>query len=294
MGIVSGPLEPPLYTLWDKLPLANSLRTGFRVFVPDVGTPGSFWYSNGIEWSPISGTVMLAMSAVPVIAVSSGTANTAGVITPTTPITSAGYSYPMTSWVRLPAGVVTNGLGAGLAGMFLGVWSSAASCQIKVNYYDPAVSFIPTLEDAGINATTNSGAYAQATIEITMMSYTLPANLMGRTGSIEVDDSWAFSGTSASKTYREKLGTLAIGDNTQKDSDNLACSRHALVTNRGVANLQTVGPYMPTYSGYAEAANISGTINTAVATLVSITGRCSTAPNNNFMILESFAIHLHR
>ena len=51
-----------LTSTWALLPAADSVPTGTRYFVSDIGINGSDWYSDGTRWRLVNGRVTLAMS----------------------------------------------------------------------------------------------------------------------------------------------------------------------------------------------------------------------------------------
>ena len=76
-----------LTSTWATLPVANSVPTGTRYYVTDIGINGSDWFSDGTKWRLANGRVVLAMS------------NTAIAVTGVTGVTPA-------ITITIPAGVM--------------------------------------------------------------------------------------------------------------------------------------------------------------------------------------------
>ena len=75
-----------LTSTWATLPVANSVPTGTRYYVTDIGINGSDWFSDGTKWRLVNSRVVLARS------------NTGVVVTGTLGATAA--------TVTIPAGVM--------------------------------------------------------------------------------------------------------------------------------------------------------------------------------------------
>lgn len=51
---------------WATKPAANTFPVGVPIFITDVGVGGSEWFSNGTNWYPTNGKVLLAQNSNPV------------------------------------------------------------------------------------------------------------------------------------------------------------------------------------------------------------------------------------
>ena len=87
-------LKAPFYT-WAGKPAAGSYPVGQSVFITDVGGwngtthSGSFWFSNGTLWRPVSGVLMLAASVASVASTNTASEQTL-------------YSYTLQGGVMAP------------------------------------------------------------------------------------------------------------------------------------------------------------------------------------------------
>lgn len=50
--------------VWASRPSASAYSLGTKIFVTDIGPAGSEWVSDGSNWLPVNGSVLLARSAV--------------------------------------------------------------------------------------------------------------------------------------------------------------------------------------------------------------------------------------
>ncbi len=57
--VAAAKLRYNLTSTWSALPAANSVLTGTRYFVTDIGINGSDWYSDGTKWRLVNGRITL-------------------------------------------------------------------------------------------------------------------------------------------------------------------------------------------------------------------------------------------
>ena len=220
-------------TTFSSLPSPLSVAIEAQYFVSDVGTAGSYWYSDGTVWHPINGVVTLATFTIPVFIAPTGN------IAATTGINTLGTSLVGTfpsAYLCYPAGAWTGSA----AGCYYAVCSSATSCTQYSNQYTsgtPSVPASPALVTTGAGAYTGvNGSYVQ------IMAFPIQANLMGLNGSIALETE-CFANTSANGKYASAYlgagGSFLYGGSSHANfSASGAVNIHYLAQNQNSASLQ--------------------------------------------------------
>jgi hypothetical protein len=199
-------------------------------------------------------------TGTPAVVGSSGTVATNGIITfdVALPATYTG------AWLFLPAGAIVGGA----AGMYYAVMSSTTQGQVYAKFIDSAtVDFAPYTpvgaEAAALVAAVGSNsAYVQTLTARTLLRYTIPATVMGKQGTLELQASF-----SALNDAQAKNTAITFGGTTMVTSANtsVAAVQHGIeVQNRGVANRQVTfvdgSAAAPTYSSIDTDANVVVTV----------------------------------
>ena len=137
-SLVSGdgsvvPLSPPSHT-WAGKPTAAASGSGTIVRITDVGVGafGSLWASDGTNWRPLNGSVVLAnLSATLASPVATQTGGTGSVFTAASVSIPAGMLIPASSQIQVVAHVRRTGTG-GTNNMrvYVGTASSASDSDI--------------------------------------------------------------------------------------------------------------------------------------------------------------------
>jgi len=207
---------------WTQSPLATWPGIG------DVPQDGA--YGPQDPPSPLK----IFQTAIPFIVPSSGSIGNNGALTGLTALPTT-YSQGCYMWFAAAA------IAAGsAAGWYYVVMSSGTAGTIYNNQYKSALiggqPYIPPSPTAF--ATTGPGAFTGVTTAQTGPSWTLPANIMGANGVLEVTAMFANNNTAGTKTFTVKLGSGTIY--TQANTTNVAALGLPVVQNQGQTGAQVV------------------------------------------------------
>lgn len=234
--------------------------------------PGE-WESNGSEWIPVNGEVMLGFSKLPLIIAPTFTGTTNGAVTLGTGIAQYNKCY-----MYVPA----NSLAAThAAGWYYAEMSSGTAVTFYDNTYTPAAGVDP-LEPT--SKTAFSGAVpggTGVTSEVTAYTIGLPGGIMGKFGELETEGFFIVNATSNAKIIYLKLsGNPTYG--ITRGSSNL--NLKSFTKNVGAENLQ--------FSLYGGETNIRHAIDTTTDKTFSVTMQKSTA--TDVVIAQFFSIRLRK
>ena len=265
---------------FSALPTATAVTSFSPYLVTDVGTGGSLWTSNGSTWSPVGGYVNLFQSSIPMgIPPSGSIAATTGVLTLNT---SLDQVYP-SIYFWMPAGAWTGST----AGMYYATCTTTTSCLIYSNQYAGGV---PTIPASPTLVTTGVGAYTQTTgAALTLLSYSMPANLMGPNGKLTTTFLFASSNTSNAKTITPWSIFLSIASSKVSTTIGLSSIVTMTASNMGVTSKQ-IAPVTPAFvpSYYL----VSSTNDTTQSLNIATQGQLSNA--SDYIIIPSLTHGLTR
>lgn len=272
-----GQVLPTVYTL-ASLPLASLWPIGTIAYTSDRG----WWYSNGLSWLMLQGSITLAQSGIPMILPSSGTIGNNGALSA---ITALPFTYP-SGYAFFP----TNAIAAGVAaGLYFVQMSSATAGTIFNNLYSIGFPTIPTNPTPFV--TTGPGAYTQnSAVQRLLMSCTVPGLLMGVNGEIQCD----YVASCPNNANTKAVNTVLGGSGCQQTNMTTIIWNGALtrIRNRGAFNAQVL---IPTAVGdpVQNAATALGvkSVDTSVDQIFQINGNLATA-STDFIVLESFTVKL--
>ena len=260
------------------LPAASSVVVNQTYFVTDVGTNGSYWYSNGTAWLPVNGIINLFQSSLPVGIPPSGTIAANGALTLGTALDNV---YP-SIYMWFPVGAWTGST----AGMYYVSMSSTTVGQVYTNQY---LGGVPTIPASPTAVSTGAGAYTQTTgAYLTVLSYAMPANVMGASGNL----CGKFL-ASATNNGNLKIVAPISGFSTQNGNVQLTgfASRQgsSSVSNTGTQNKQVM---QNTTDNTSSSGLIFLTINTANP--VNVTPQFYIATATDWAILQQYQVTLSR
>jgi hypothetical protein len=264
---------------FSTLPAVNTVLAGTTYYASDVGvTGGSLWRSDGKQWNLVGGSVNLYQVSFPVGIPPSGTIAANGVLTLGTALDN---TYP-SIYMWFPAGAWTGST----AGMYYVSMSSTTAGQVYTNQYTGGV---PTIPASPTLVTTGVGAYTQTTgAYLTVLSYAMPANVMGSTGSI----CGKFL-ASALNNANVKIVAPVSGFTTQNGNVQLSGSGSrqgsATVTNAGSQSRQAV---QVAADNTTATAVLILSINTAVSQ--NVTPQLYLATATDWIILQNYQLTLSR
>jgi hypothetical protein len=176
----------------------------------------------------------LAQTAVPFVYLGTCNIGNNGALTsaPGLPATYSNGCYVL---------VATNGIAAGTPTAptwYFCIMSSATAGTIYNNVYTSGDPLVYTASTASAFATTGPGSVTGLTAAQTGPNWTLPANMMGPNGVLEIAAVYGCQGSTNSKTCAVKLGSATIYTQATTTATNVACLALLTCQNQGVTGAQ--------------------------------------------------------
>lgn len=217
----SAPLLP-----FASFPAASSVP-GQRLRASDLAY--ATLYAQDGEWWPEGGEQTIALSAVPVINLPSGTIDANGAIVLQTPL----VSVARVCWGFLPAGAVTGGL----AGYYYMEFTTTTAGQAYTNFNDASGDFFPGIPTGTLVSAVGSGsAYTGNTAQVPMFRKTVPGGLMASKTLLRIVPRVACNNNANSKTLIVTLGGTPVTNPTLANAAGKLNSWS--MTNVGKGNVQ--------------------------------------------------------
>ena len=265
---------------WAELQ-ANYPASGYpncRATVSDYGSPYLSVISNGTHWLP-DGTQILHRAGLPVGLASTGTIGNNGAVTLGTALPSA-YAA---CYLHFPANAIVAGSAAGL---YFVVMTNTTVGTVYNNVYTSGIPTAPASPTAF--STIGPGAYTAATARTTLITLTLPAGIMGLSGSIEMESIWSATNNANVKTPTAVFGSSDLLP-TPLTSIHVSHDMR-IVANRGSAAAQVAFAGTGSAGGWggAAAALNYGAVNTAVNVTLKFDATKDTA--TDWLGIESFRV----
>lgn len=129
---------------------------------------------------------------------------------------------------------------------------------------------------------------AADTNENTLASITIPENVLGRGGRVEVETNWAYTNSGNNKTMRVKFGATTILSHVATTT--ALAKNSASVMNRGATNSQYTEATTITAAAIAQAVGTAAIDTTADVTLA-ITGQKASAGET--ITLEGYTVKVY-
>lgn len=232
---------------------------------------------NGTAWTN-SVPCILAQSAVPVIAVPSGTVATNGTITLGTALASTYAS----AWIYLPAGAISGGS----AGLYYATFSSTTVGVVYKTYVNAATTaFTPYLPSSVTLATGSNSAYTQVTAtDLTVTNVNISGGSVGANGCIRLTDHRSCNATAGNKIMKQWLSATNFSSNTV--ASNAQAYLITDVMNRGVQNSQMASASVPSIA--ISTAPVMMAVDTSQNQALTLTIQLASA--TDYAILEGFSV----
>ena len=161
-----------------QLSAASTLTGPELVPIVQGGTTVRTTVQNIGNYTPAGKSYTLLENAIPFVIVSSGTMGNNGALSGITAVATAYTS----AYVYLPANAIVAG---SAAGWYYAVFSTTTAATVYNNVYTSGVPTVPSSPTAF--ATTGPGAYTQTTGLLPSLTVTLPANSIGKNGTIDFE-----------------------------------------------------------------------------------------------------------
>jgi hypothetical protein len=232
--------------------------------------------------NPPQPITVLSTSGIPFIKASSGSMGNNGAVTA---LTALPRIYTGGAYLWLPAGAIATGVPASASWY----WFVGSSTTAGTVYNSTYTSGHPQPGVATAFATTGPGAFAGDTGTVTGPSITVPANLMGRNGRVEVAESRMFTNSAGNKVNKIKFGGTDIFTTTETTQISHAVSL-AVAQNRGVTNAQSLSSLYSTSDGgvQGKVVVVDGAIATTADTTVTFTYAVAVA--TDYSIVENYRV----
>jgi hypothetical protein len=221
-------------------------------------------------------TVVLS-SGIPVGIPSSGSVGANGAVTITTALN---LTYP-NIYLHFPVGAV---YANSPDGFYFCQMTSTTLGTVFNNLYTTGTPVIPAVLNPVVGA--GPGAYTQATTLQQAISVTLPGGSMGNNGSLTYDLTGSHLNSAGNKTYSLPWGAgniLSVAVTTTA-----AITTTRTVTNAGLQNAQTTGPFGTVTGGGSPGLVQQFSADTSVNTTIGCTLQIAVA--TDYMILQSLRI----
>lgn len=221
----------------------------------------------------------LAGSAIPFIALSSGSVAANGAISG---ITALPRAYPA-AYCYFPANILATSIAAG---WHYCTFSTTTAGTAFLNTY---TSGIPTIPASPTAVTDGKGAFTGVITEISAQITTVPANSLGTNGDLQLQQVAQNTNNANVKTFRIRFSGAAgtIIATQLGTSFGLSIGLIHQITNAGSAAVQSTGTVA--VAGVANATNgpLGLTVDTTAATTIHRTMQKATATDN--MVIEQYA-----
>jgi hypothetical protein len=281
-------LAPTVATIiptFAQLPAAFTVPSNTTVYTNDYGfvvSDGTAWHSLGFQGTSAPAGI-IAQSGLPLIIVPSGSAVSAvGAITLGTTLPIAAGSC----FGYLPANYL--GTQQPTAGWYYGTITDSTHILMYQNTWSgTGVAAIPTtlVPWAGLSGGTPTGSTGAQTV-----TFTVPANVLGPNGALEVGYLASYNSSGSLKTVSMAFGTLA-GPSTANATTTSSLGVQCRITNSGRTDIQVCS--LTPNVGYATAAQVLGygAVDTTLAQNLVIT--INNAAATDFLILNSYSIKVY-
>lgn len=214
-----------------NLAFANGWVNSSIATFPGLSDVPQFGVANPLGAVP---QLKLAQTAVPFIKASSGSMGNNGALTG---LAALPATYSNGCYLYLPAGAIAAGVPAA-AGWYFAVMSSATAGTVYNLTYTSGQPFVPATPSQFAFTTTGPGAFTGVATAVSGPSFTLPANVMGPNGVLELAAVYGCAGSTNSKTVAIKLGTATIYTQTTTTAANVAALALLTCQNQGLTNAQ--------------------------------------------------------
>lgn len=269
----------PAFT-WATLPLASVFGIG-KVFISDVGTTGSIWWSNGTLWQPDNRVLLFEENTgfiVPALAAANAATYSQTLTTVT--VTSAAHNIPTAIHNGKNCNLVNNSVLTGVAPTgYSGNWFT------NFQYVD-ANTFTVT----ATNSQTATGTLATTTTAQTLpISFILKGGVMGLSGKIDAYILQSHNNSAGGKYVRLHFGGTEWFKTN--GTTNISLSAYRWLKNRGVTNAQAgaVSTAM-TFGAGSSTDNVRLAINTAAD--VTHTFVMTAPAANDYVALDQLSMSL--
>lgn len=222
--------------------------------------------------------IKLFQCNLPMVMAPTGTMGNNGAITLGTALPTGFLNGPC--YLYLPAGAIVT---ASAAGWYYTVMSSTTAGVVYNNTYSSGQPGIPGSAALVPFVTTGPGAYTGATTAQNALSFTLPGNLMGPNGVLEVYGILGFNASTNNKTVTVKVGSSTIFTIVEATTGVKSFQFEAQWANQGATGAQVAA------TGGLSGTNTTAQTYTAIDTTANqtITVQVTDATATDYIIIDS-------
>ena len=222
--------------------------------------------------------ILVGQTGVPVILPSGGTIGNNGALSG---ITALPTTYSTGCFMYFPASAIFAG---SLNGLYYVVMSSSTAGTIYNNTYVSGQPEIPASPTPFV--TTGPGAYVQASSQIDLITFPVPANAMGKNGRLIIRGRASSNNNANSKSPRVAFGAMQLVNNST--ASQLGGEFYGQVQNRGVTNAQVAPAGSFNTMGLTTNAASRGTEDTTA--VVNVVFGCTVPTAGDYVMWECAAV----
>jgi hypothetical protein len=222
--------------------------------------------------------ILVGQTGVPVILPSGGTIGNNGALSG---ITALPTTYSTGCYMYFPASAIFSG---SLTGLYYVVMSSTTAGTIYNNAYVLGQPDIPAGPTPFV--CTGPGAFVQATSQIDLITFAVPANAMGKNGRLVIRGRCSGNNNANVKSPRVAFGAMVLANSSI--ANQLGAEFYSQVQNRGVTNAQ-VGPAASfSTMGLTTNAAVRGTEDTTA--VVNVVFGCTVGTAGDYVMWEQASV----
>lgn len=235
----------------------------------------------GVSTQPGSmNTIKLFQSNLPMVLAPTGTMGNNGAITLGTALPTGFLNGPC--YLYLPAGAIAT---ASAAGWYYTVMTTTTAGTVYNNTYSSGQPYIPNSQTLTAFATTGPGAYTGVTTAQVALQFTLPANMLGPNGVLNINALIGYNASTNNKTVTVKVGTATIFSLVQATTGVKSYQTEVQWANQGATGAQVA--CQTGVSGTSTNAQTYSAIDTTAAQTVTVNVTDATA--TDYIIIDSFS-----
>jgi hypothetical protein len=225
-----------------------------------------------------SASILVGQTGLPIILPSGGTIGNNGALSG---ITALPTTYNQGCYMYFPTAAIS---AASLAGIYYVVMSSTTAGTIYNDVYVSGQPNVPASPTPFV--TTGPGAYVQATSQIDLITFPVPANAMGKNGRLVIRGRASGNNNANVKSPRVAFGAMTLVNNSI--ASQLGGEFYTQVQNRGVTNAQVAPAASFSTMGLTTNAAARGTEDTTA--VVNVVFGCTVGTAGDYVMWEHASV----
>jgi hypothetical protein len=214
--------------------------------------------------------IKLFQANLPMVIAATGSIGNNGALTLTTALPTGFMNGSLYQW--FPAGAIVT---SSAAGWYYTLMTSTTAGTIYNNTYTSGLPVIPSAAALVPFVTTGPGAYTGSTSAEVALSFTLPGNIMGPNGVLEIGFVAGFNASTNNKTVTIKVGSSTIFSLVEATTGVKSYQGLVQWGNQGATGAQVYG--INGQPGTSTSAQVYTAIDTTTAQTITVNLTCATA-----------------